>query len=122
MQHRHLHDRDSYEGNGYYAYTHSVKSVLYSHYEVGRKMVSLCDSTGGRLVEPDFIPVRVGPKQNYISKGCLREDFGDFIFTLHFTGRGQNLEEYIVFSVFQSYEGEATEGFKRVARINGFNW
>lgn len=122
IQGRHWYDTDSREMSGYYIYSHKIRSILYTHYDVARQMTGMCESTGGKLVEPNFIPVQVGPKQNYISKGCLRPIFGDFLFVLHLTGRGQNLEEYINFTVIQSYEGEATDSFRSLARLNGFYW
>ena len=122
IQYRHGRDVAARELDGYYIYDHKIRSILYSYTDVARKITEFCELTGGGFVEPNFTPVLHDSTQRYNLGGCRRPELGDFFFVLHFIGYGQNLEQDMTMLVVQSYEGEATEGFKRLAKANGFNW
>lgn len=122
IQYRHGRDVASRELDGYYIYDHRIRTILYSYADVTKRLTEFCELTGGSFVGPSFTPVLHDPRQRYNLGGCRRPEFGDFFFVLHFVGYGQNLEEDMTLMVVQSYEGAATEGFKRLAKINGFYW
>lgn len=115
-------DVPSRELDGYYIYQHRIRTILYNYTDVARRITEFCELTGGSFVEPGFTPVIHDRRQRYNLGGCRRPELGDFFFVLHFIGYGQNLEQDMTMLVVQSYEGEATEGFKRLAKANGFNW